>query len=133
MKPKQVVSIGMVGGIVAVGVTLGAVSYVNTFWNGHIDYPLPPSPCQMGVERTAGMTVVEREGETWVYYTCHSLDGVSSREWARVYHHGRAGATPTPAPPTVPPAVSCSHIPGFVPTSDGSGCVPPDHPLASVR
>lgn len=98
----------------AFGVT-HASTYLNIFGGEYFDIELPPQPCGLAGVRTAVPFL--QNGDVFILYTCSN-----SRIIARQFPHV---IVPQPAP-----TVSCAHIPGFVPTKDGNGCVPPGHPLA---
>lgn len=106
--------------IVAAAVLSGTVLFAQieqVDWSTYRDRGLAAHPCGgLGLKGAASLAVID--GAAHVLYTCAN-DSVIVREFAVQVQ--------APAPPA---PMDCSHIPGFVSTQDGTGCVPPDHPLA---
>lgn len=110
----------------AVGIV--AQDAIFPFHGAFKDTPLGDQPCVTGLKGPASMTVYDTNA--WIVYTCSD-----DRVILRRYFNPNDNATkavpvivmPTPAiAPTMPVCPA-----GMVNTlGDGTGCVPPNHPLA---
>jgi hypothetical protein len=77
-------------------VVLGALAvpasaqFPNWLWNGHMDYPLPASPCPFNVDIVHTQGIVH-QGQFWTLTTC-----ADNTVWMRQF------TAPLPGPPPVP-------------------------------
>jgi len=85
-----------------------------------------PGPCVLP-EHTLSVAPLPRGDAILLFYTCQHPETQIVTVRVREFGVGQLWIAPTPPAPT---PTSCTHIPGFVPTKDGNGCVPPGHPLA---
>lgn len=119
--------------VACVGAVAAAQDYIYAFRFAYVDIPVPAPPCAV----VDSVTTMVYDRSAWLVFTC--VDGrVILRRYFNPNDNGIAPqpvyTVPAPgsAQPLVvePPAISCTQYPGFVPTADHTGCVPPDHPLA---
>ena len=83
--------------------SIAVASFANFFWNGYMDYTLPPSPCAGQGEVSTSFTY---NGKLWLAYNC--ADGTS---WARQFTDTVVAASVVTTSPSVPQApTSCTTI-----------------------
>ena len=139
----------VIAGVVAAALSLAAGTaaaqdYFFPLFGAYVDHVVPgDSPCGATPVRTITPSTVEETVMLW--YLCEDnrviarrffRSGGSSEVPKPVYLVNppdptfSPGSTPAPTstPSSSPPI--CSAYPGFVVTTNGDGCVPPDHPLA---
>lgn len=131
--------------IAAAFVALGfSVASASTYLNRLVLVPRPqsdtevqdPGPCILP-EETRSVAPLAHQGGVLLFYTCYNP--FNRITMVRIRDYGVAELPPPSAtlvpsgfvgPTVVQVPVSCAHIPGFINTKDGLGCVPPGHPLA---
>lgn len=118
--------VAIVGIVLGVAAAAGAaLPRVEVFFtNRGQDFTVAQQGC-LPWEDTRAAALGALGGESFMLYTCH--DPAVGLTVVRAKHLAVVGSAPA-APPV--PAASCAHIPGFVSTRDGAGCVPVGHPLA---
>lgn len=121
-------TIGLVVGLLAFAAGVAAQDRIFPFRGAFQDtYVSQPCAPNGGLKGAVAPMIYDRNA--WLVYTCAD-DTVVLR---RYLNPNDNVSTPTPVfvvPAPFDPAAVCRAYPGFVPTKDGTGCVPPDHPAA---
>jgi hypothetical protein len=151
-KKKNLVIAGVVAAALSLAAgTVAAQDYFYPLFGAYVDHVVPGnSPCGATPVRTITPSTYEETMILW--YLCED-DRVIARRFFRSGDSARVpqpvylvnspdasstgttpapAASPAPAPAPASTVTNCSAYPGFVPGVSG-GCVPPNHPLASVR
>ena len=145
-RKKNFVIAGVVAAALSLAVgTAAAQDYFFPLFGAYVDHVVPgDSPC--GATPIKTITPSTYEETVMLWYLCEDNRVIARR----FFRSGGSSEVPKPvylvnppdpalatssttAPGLVPASSSpsiCSAYPGFVVTTNGDGCVPPDHPLA---